>query len=232
MKNKLLLTFILLPTISFAQATSTTLTEEEVLSLWKPYVVKVTCVLLNKDGSKKSYSEGTGILGNYKKGIQVLSNRYIYNVKGYSANYCEVTIPTSKEVFKIDKKNWSINSQQERILFSIKQPSEHLKWLMSLPDYKKTQIDCKSKQILVGSDLAILGYPKGSDKSQASVIKGKVLSTSSSTSEYITSDIKMQEGLAGGVTISQSNNCYVGIATFAKKEDSTKSLILDVNKFK
>ena len=66
---------------------------EDVIQAWRPYVVRVTCVTLDSQGNKKSYSDGSGLLtSNITKGPYVVTNKHVFKVGDGSviADYCDI----------------------------------------------------------------------------------------------------------------------------------------------
>lgn len=216
----------LVPLVGFAQ--NKAITNEDIISVWKDYTVRVTCISLDENGLKKSYSDGSGFLIYTSKGISVLTNLHVLYTKGNKlSDYCNVYIPKTNETFKVLKKDRFSGKYQDRATLNIKIASRDLKELMRKS--KAVSVDCKEEQLVKDIDIAFIGFPIGSDKTKASSIKGKIVG---SEDDYIVSAINIVSGYSGGVAISLKDNCYIGIPTFAKKDDLSKSLILNVNKFK
>lgn len=216
----------LVPFVGFAQ--TKTPTEEEIVSTWKDYAVRVTCIKLDENGLKKSYSDGSGFLIYTSKGISVLTNLHVLYTKGNKlSDYCSVYVPKINETFKVLKKDRFSGKYQDRATLNIKDPSKTIKELMLKT--KVVSTDCKEDQLVKDTDIAFIGFPIGSDKTKASSVKGKIVGTED---DYIVSATNIVSGYSGGIAISLKDNCYIGIPTFAKKDDLSKSLILNVNKFK
>lgn len=232
MKTKLVISLIslllsLTPLGVFAQ--SKTLTEEDVLSIWKEYTVRVTCITLDEYGNKKSYSDGSGFLiDTPNRGISVLTNSHLlYTKNNKLSDYCNIYFPSSKETIKVTKKNRFSSKYQDRATLVIKEPTQSIKDLIVKASV--VEKDCSQKQMATSTSIAILGYPTGSDKTKVSVSKGSIVDYDK---EYIISSATVVSGYSGGIAISLKDNCYLGIPTFAKRDDLSKSLILNVNKFK
>jgi hypothetical protein len=71
---------------------------EDVVKEWRPYTVRVTCITLDANGNKKSYSDGSGFLAyDPARGPSVITNKHVFYVKdGVSTNYCDVYFPENK----------------------------------------------------------------------------------------------------------------------------------------
>lgn len=227
----ILFAFTVTTTFVSANSTSTTasLTEDEIINIWKPYIVRVTCITLDEYGNKKSYSDGSGLLSKTAKGLpMVLTNKHVLFTKNKKlSDYCNVYLPTTKEVIKVTSKDRTGSKTKDIANLAIKEPTESVTNL--LKNDKQISKDCKNVKLDSSEKIAVLGYPIGSNKSEVSVVKGFV--TGYEDYFYISS-ATIVSGYSGGVAISLKDNCYLGIPTYAKGDDISKSLILDVNKMK
>lgn len=202
---------------------------EDVIKAWRPYVVRVTCITLDSQGNKKSYSDGSGFLSKgVTKAVIVLTNKHVlYTTNGASSDYCDVYFPESKEVVKVEKTDRSFSSKgYDMAALTIKQPSEYVSNLI-----KNNQItgkDCKTTNPESTDDIVIMGYPIGKPKDDISYSQGKIVGYNE---RFFISTATMVSGYSGGVAVSLKDNCYLGIPTYAQKDDLSKSLILDSNKF-
>lgn len=202
---------------------------EEVIKEWRPYVVRVTCITLDSNGNKKSYSDGSGFLAyDPAKGPSVITNRHVFKIKdGTYTDYCDVYFPESKEVVKVDKKDRSVSSKgYDRGNLVITQPSEYVSNLAKNPI--AISRDCKNAKPDSTEDIVIMGYPMGKPKDDISYAQGKIVGYQD---KYFVSTATIVSGYSGGVAVSLKDNCYLGIPTYAQKDDLSKSLILDINKF-
>ncbi len=225
--------FALILGTSFTSANSTstpvTLTEDEIINIWKPYTVRVTCITLDEYGNKKSYSDGSGLLSRSSKGTPlVVTNKHVLFTKNKKlSDYCNVYFPTTKEVIKVTSRDRTGSKTKDIANLIIKKPTDSVTNL--LKNDKLISKDCKNVKLDSSEKIAILGYPLGSNKSEVSVIKGTI----TNYEEYFyVSNATIVSGYSGGVAISLKDNCYLGIPTYVKKDDLSKSLILDVNKMK
>lgn len=242
--KKIILTFLLIFGCILgsanAQATTTNLTEYELLNIWRQYSVRVKCyAFYDSTKYKGSYSDESGLLTKTPEGKFIVTTpKYVFYPKDIYSDYCEVIIPGNNEKIKIEKRDRKFSSKQERAGLLVHEPSEYLKWLMGLPNFKNTEKNCSSKQITNGTNIAILGYPKDSDKNQPTIARGKILlpiasSTSPVLKDYISTDIKMKYGYSGGIAVSLDNNCYLGIVSYSlKNEKNENAIVLNINKFK
>ncbi|MDQ5883413.1 MAG: serine protease Do [Patescibacteria group bacterium] len=202
---------------------------EDVVKDWRPYVVRVTCITLDSNGNKKSYSDGSGFLSKgINRGTVVLTNRHVLYVKdGVSSDYCNIYFPESKEVVRVEKKDRSISGKDhDMAVLVINQPSEYVSNLIK--NNQATSKDCKTANTDSVDDILIMGYPIGKPKDDISYVQGKI---SGYQEDYFISTATIVSGYSGGVAVSLKDNCYLGIPTYAKKDDLSKSLILDINKF-
>lgn len=205
-----------------------TYTTQDIIKTWRPYVVRVTCIFLDANGSKKSYSDGSGLLSNNpSKGSIIVTNKHVFSPANMaSSDYCEVYFPESKEVVKVDKKDRFVNGKGYDLgALVITQPSSYVSELT------KAQLtntkDCPANQDST-DNIIIVGYPKGSSKEDISYKEGQLVGY---RNPYFISSATVVEGYSGGIAVSLKDNCFVGTVSAAYKEDMTKSLILDVNKF-
>jgi hypothetical protein len=202
---------------------------EDVIQAWRPYVVRVTCITLDTQGNKKSYSDGSGLLSKgVTKGIIVLTNKHVlYTTGGASSDYCDVYFPESKEVVKVEKADRSFSSKgYDMAALTINQPSEYISNLVK--NNQTTGKDCKTANSESTDDIVIMGYPMGKPKDDISHSQGKIVGYNE---RFFISTATMISGYSGGVAVSLKDNCYLGIPTYAQKDDLSKSLILDSNKF-
>jgi hypothetical protein len=202
---------------------------EDVVKAWRPYTVRVTCITLDSNGNKKSYSDGSGFLAyDPTKGPSVITNKHVFYVKdGISSNYCDVYFPESKEVVKVEKKDRYVSSKgYDKGTLVITQPSEYISNLAKNPI--AISKDCKNAKPDSTDDIVILGYPMGKPKDDISYAQGKIVGYQD---RYFVSTATIVSGYSGGVAVSLKDNCYLGIPTYAQKDDLSKSLILDINKF-
>jgi hypothetical protein len=202
---------------------------EDVVKEWRPYVVRVTCIVLDSNGNKKSYSDGSGFLTfNSAKGPTIFTNRHVFNLPdGTATNYCDVYFPDSKEVIRVDKNDRYISSKgYDKGSLLITQPSEYVSTLSK--NTRFTVNDCIKANQDSTDDIVIMGYPMGKPKDDISYSQGKIVGYKD---RYFISTTTIISGYSGGVTVSLKDNCYLGIPTYSQKEDSSKSLILDINKF-
>jgi hypothetical protein len=202
---------------------------EDVIKEWRPYVVRVTCITIDSNGNKKSYSDGSGFLAyDPVKGPSVITNKHVFYVKdGISSNYCDIYFPESKEVVKVEKKDRYVSSKgYDKGTLVITQPSEYISNLVK--NSITTSRDCKATKPESTDDIVILGYPMGKPKDDISYAKGKIVGYQD---RYFVSTATIVSGYSGGVAVSLKDNCYLGIPTYSQKDDLSKSLILDINKF-
>ncbi len=202
---------------------------EDVVKAWRPYTVRVTCIALDSSGNKKSYSDGSGFLTvDPNRGPTVFTNKHVFYVKdGILSDYCDVYFPESKETIKVEKKNRFVSGKgQDRGALVITQPSEYISNLVK--NKKITQNDCLRANPESTDDIVIMGYPMGKPKDDISYVQGKIVGYKDN---YFISTATIISGYSGGVAVSLKDNCYLGIPTYAQKDDLSKSLILDINKF-
>lgn len=202
---------------------------EDVVKAWRPYTVRVTCITLDSNGNKKSYSDGSGFLAyDPAKGPSVITNRHVFKIKdGTYTDYCNVYFPENKEVVKVEKKDRYVSSKgYDRGTLVITQPSEYISNLAKNPI--AISKDCKSTKPDSTDDIVILGYPIGKPKDDISYAQGKIVGYQD---RYFVSTATIVSGYSGGVAVSLKDNCYLGIPTYSQKDDLSKSLILDINKF-
>jgi hypothetical protein len=201
---------------------------QNVLNMWRPYVVRVTCIILDEHGNKKSFSDGSGFLSNDPKGALIITNKHVFSPHNNSVtDYCDVYFPESKETVRIEKKDRYTNSKGHDLgALVVTNPSNHVSHL--LRNDSTTSRNCIAVKPDSDDDLVIIGYPKGSSKTDISYEQGKL---SGYIGSYFISTAKVTEGYSGGIAVSLKNNCFLGITSAAYKEDLTKSLILDVNQF-
>lgn len=202
---------------------------EDVVKAWRPYVVRVTCIVLDSNGNKKSYSDGSGFLTfNPAKGPTIFTNKHVFSLPdGTATNYCDVYFPDSKEVVRVDKKDRYISSKgYDKGSLVITQPSEYVSTLSK--NTRFTINDCIKANQDSTDDIVIMGYPMGKAKDDISYSSGKIVGYND---HFFISTATLANGYSGGVAVSLKDNCYLGIPTYSQKEDSSKSLILDINKF-
>lgn len=202
---------------------------EDVVKEWRPHVVRVTCITLDSTGNKKSYSDGSGFLAyDPARGPTVITNKHVFYVKdGISSDYCDIYFPESKEVVKVEKKDRYVSSKgHDRGNLVITQPSEYVSNLAKNPI--AISRDCKNAKPDSTDDIVIMGYPIGRPKYDISYSQGKIVGYQE---KYFVSTATIVSGYSGGVAVSLKDNCYLGIPTYAKGDDLSKSLILDINKF-
>lgn len=226
--------FSLLTNSVFASTTSATstpkkLTDDEIINIWKPYTVRVTCISLDSKGDRKSYSDGSGLLSKSLKGVPVVvTNKHVLYTKNNTlSSYCNIYLPVTKETIKVLKKDYFTSKDKDIANLAIRKPTESITSL--LKNDKEVSENCKNIKFDSTENIAILGHPTGSNKLDISVTKGVV--TGYEEYFYISS-ASVVTGYSGGVAISLRDNCYLGIPTYAKRDDLSKSLILDVNKMK
>ena len=202
---------------------------EDVVKAWRPYTVRVTCITLDSNGNKKSYSDGSGFLTiDPSKGPTIFTNKHVfYTTNGASSDYCDIYFPESKEVVKVEKKDRYVSSKgYDRGTLVITQPSEYVSNLVK--NKKITVNDCIRANAESTDDIVIMGYPMGKPKDDISYAQGKI---DGYQDKYFVSTATIVSGYSGGVAVSLKDNCYLGIPTYSQKDDLSKSLILDINKF-
>lgn len=202
---------------------------EDVVKAWRPYTVRVTCITLDSNGNKKSYSDGSGFLTvDPAKGPTVFTNKHVfYTTNRASSDYCDVYFPESKEVVKVEKKDRYVSSKgYDRGTLVITQPSEYISTLVKNKNI--TVNDCVRANTESTDDIVIMGYPMGKPKDDISYAQGKIVGYQD---RYFVSTATIVSGYSGGVAVSLKDNCYLGIPTYSQKDDLSKSLILDINKF-
>lgn len=202
---------------------------EDVVKEWRPYTVRVTCITLYANGNKKSYSDGSGFLAyDPARGPSVITNKHVFYAKdGVSNNYCDIYFPENKEVVKVEKKDRFVSSKgYDRGTLVITQPSEYVSNIAKNPI--AISKDCKNTKPDSTDDIVILGYPIGKPKDDISYAQGKIVGYQD---KYFVSTATIVSGYSGGVAVSLKDNCYLGIPTYSQKDDLSKSLILDINKF-
>jgi hypothetical protein len=213
----------------FVEAVKENYKLEDVVKAWRPYVVRVTCIILDSNGNKKSYSDGSGFLTfNPAKGPTIFTNKHVFSLPdGTATNYCDVYFPDSKEVVRVDKKDRYISSKgYDKGSLLITQPSEYVSTLSK--NTRFTINDCIKANQDSTDDIVIMGYPIGKPKDDISYSQGKIVGYND---HFFISTATLVNGYSGGVAVSLKDNCYLGIPTYSQKEDSSKSLILDINKF-
>lgn len=202
---------------------------EDVVKKWRPYVVRVTCIMLNSQGEKSKYSDGSGFLVNIpSKGPSILTNSHVFSASGkISTNYCDIQFPDNSEVLRVERKDRYFSKEgYDKGILVISQPSEYVTNLID--NAKRTLRDCIYTKPESTDDIVIFGYPKDKPKNDISVSQGKIVGY---MGNFFITSATMVEGYSGGVAVSLKDNCYLGIPTYQMKDDPTKSLILDVNKF-
>lgn len=202
---------------------------EDVVKAWRPYTVRVTCITLDSNGNKKSYSDGSGFLTvDPSKGPTIFTNKHVfYTTNGASSDYCDIYFPENKEVVKVEKKDRYVSSKgYDRGTLVITQPSEYVSNLVK--NKKITVNDCIRANAESIDDIVIMGYPMGKPKDDISYAQGKIVGYQD---KYFVSTATIVSGYSGGVALSLKDNCYLGIPTYSQKDDLSKSLILDINKF-
>lgn len=216
------------PQIIEEKKPAVTYTTQDIVKTWRPYVVRVTCIFLDANGNKKSYSDGSGLLSNNpSKDSIVVTNKHVFSPANMaSSDYCEVYFPESKEVVKVEKKDRFVNGKGYDLgALVITQPS---KYISELTKKQLTETkDCSLSSEATDS-IVIIGYPKGASKEDVSYKEGQLVGY---RDPYFISSATVAEGYSGGIAVSLKDNCFVGTVSAAYKEDLTKSLILDVNKF-
>jgi hypothetical protein len=200
---------------------------EDVVKEWRPNTVRATCITLDAQGNKKSYSDGSGLLTiDSSKNIFILTNKHVTLVKGSWFNYCDVYFPSNKETYRVEKGEMAISADGKDLArLKILRPTESIKEIIN---NSKNKRDCKNTTPESTDDIVIMGYPMGKSKDDISYATGKIVGYQDN---YFVSDATIISGYSGGVAVSLKDNCFLGTPTYSKKDDSTKSLILDANKF-
>lgn len=199
---------------------------EDVIKEWRPNTVRVTCITLDTQGNKKSYSDGSGLLTmDLSKNIFVLTNKHVFYINGHLSDYCDVYLPGNGEVYKVEKTERSTSSLGKDLArLKILIPTEYIKEVIENSSKKR---DCKNKTVDSTDDIVIMGYPQGKPKNDISYTTGKIVGY---LDDYFISSATLTNGYSGGVAVSLKDNCFLGTSTSSKKDDLTKSLILDINK--
>lgn len=199
---------------------------EDIVKEWRPNTVRVTCITLDAQGNKKSYSDGSGLLTmDLSKNIFVLTNKHVFYINGHLSDYCDIYFPGNGEVYKVEKTERSVSSiGKDLARLKILRPTEYIKEVIQNSSKKR---DCKNKTVDSTDDIVIIGYPQGKPKNDISYNTGKIVGY---LDDYFISTATMISGYSGGVAVSLKDNCFLGTPTFQKKDDLTKSLILDINK--
>lgn len=200
---------------------------EDVVKVWRPNTVRVTCITLDAQGNKKSYSDGSGLLTmDASKNIFVLTNKHVFYVNGALSAYCDVYFPENEEIYKVEKTERAVSSDKKDLArLKILRPTEYIKEVIKNSGTKR---DCQNTNPNSTDDLVILGYPQGKSKNDISYTTGKIVGY---LDPYFISSATIINGYSGGVAVSLKDNCFLGTPTYAQKDDLSKSLILDINKF-
>lgn len=200
---------------------------EDVIKEWRPNTVRVTCITLDTEGNKKSYSDGSGLLTmDSSKNIFVLTNKHVFFVKGALSDYCDIYFPVNGEIYKVEKTERATSADGKDLArLKILRPTEYIREVIRDSSKKR---DCKNTTPNSTDDLVILGYPQGKPKSDISYATGKIVGY---LDNYFISSATITNGYSGGVAVSLKDNCLLGTPSASKKDDLTKSLILDINRF-
>jgi len=105
-------------------------------------------------------------------------------------------------------------------------PSQYVSNLFNEMNNGKGEKSCTS--VKAGDNIVLLGYPKNKPKDIVSYSSGKILSYES---PYYVSSATGISGYSGGIAVSLQEDCNIGIPTYQKSGDITKSLILDAFKY-
>lgn len=200
---------------------------EDVIKEWRPNTVRVTCITLDDQGNKKSYSDGSGLLTmDSSKNIFVLTNKHVFFVKGALSDYCDIYFPVNGEIYKVEKTERATSTDGKDLArLKILRPTEYIREVIRDSSKKR---DCKNTTPNSTDDLVILGYPQGKPKNDISYATGKIVGY---LDNYFISSATITNGYSGGVAVSLKDNCLLGTPSASKKDDLTKSLILDINRF-
>ena len=190
-----------------------------IIQQWRPKIAYIACEWRYADTNEVSLrASGSGILINMtdsKDGpmMVVLTNKHVlFNEDKYTPRTCDISLPGMGSVFHVI---------DEGSFYAFRKSSAGLDWglvrLQFPNDYMKSLVVspisiCK-ETALVGDEIVVLGYPGIGSQTDITATEGII--SGRDINYYITS-AKIEHGNSGGVAISQKNNCYLGIPTFAQ----------------
>lgn len=189
---------------------------------WRPLVAYVSCEWTYADSDEVyARASGSGILINFtdsREGpmLVVLTNKHVlFDQDKYTPHLCDISLPGMGSPFRVI---------DEGEFYAFRKSSYGLDWGLIRFQYPNSYMQslvakgisiCK-EGAQVGDKIVVLGYPGIGSKSDITATEGII---SGRDGNYYITSAKIEHGNSGGVAISQKNNCYLGIPTFAISGD-------------
>ncbi len=191
---------------------------KQVVDKWKKIIGKIQCKK-DDDDSQGSIIIFSALLQQNKSGL--LTNYHVIESDKYSGEMDKCNINFTEGNLKLDniflKDNFEKIDKLDAVLINEDLP---------VPVPFKYNI-CK-KDLALGSNILIIGYPKVGAQNSITVTEGII--SGYEDGYYITS-AKIGRGNSGGAAISVDNDCYMGIPTLVMKgKVANLGRILDIRK--
>jgi len=176
---------------------------------WRSIIAYVECDFYYK-GTDIKYltAAGSGVLNkrDYKGYPILITNRHVVvDQEKYSPKVCRIKLPDRKDIISVPTEN---------ILESSKGYDVAKIWIGYHPysgDYYS--FDICTETPFIGEEIIILGYPAIGSSVGITATEGII---SGYDGDYYITSAKVEHGNSGGAAILVSENCYLGIPTFAQ----------------
>jgi len=194
--------------LSTLQNKPKTNTSSDAVNSWKNSVFKVDCKF-SPDNSAKEYEQsGSGIGFNLNNSAVFITNKHVLTRKDGDAELRECRISQNgREIFTLPISKTVIDTELDLAFNLWSSPQS---FLSKAP---VNNIVCSSETVIQGESIVILGYPITGVKNSATVTEGIIAGFEP---EYYVTSAKIEQGNSGGAAILTSQNCILGLPTFAR----------------
>lgn len=195
-------------------------TKANASDFWSQYTVKISC-----NFADELISEGSGLLVD----DGVITNAHVFtteiNGELYGPDYCTIssTKLSGSVSVDFDPNDYLLVDNVDFGEILISNPTSQMRGLMDDGVLGKM---CDPKNVSIGDEMIVLGYPYTGSSQSITVTDGIV--SGFEDNFYVTST-KIDHGNSGGVSVLVKDNCYLGVPTFARSgEFESLGRILDV----
>jgi hypothetical protein len=190
----------------------------DIVKEWSPRVGQILCSWWPMD-KPSTFSVASGFIMELNNEPAVLTNKHVILNNNSSPDLCTVKFFSTNNVISGSPTNSNENSTA---LYA----TDGTDWGFFVPYNAITSKEIKNlakksfsvcskdypNDILVGDNIAVIGYPAIGSQTSVTVTKGIISAIDNS---YYITDAKIDHGNSGGIAILLKHNCYLGISSAA-----------------
>lgn len=181
-----------------------------IITEWRPKIAHVVCEWDYSDGSKTvAAGSGTAMI---EENVYVVTNKHVLtDEQGYPASSCIISLPGhAQEYFSKSSSILLARNSVDMGTIGIVNPDEYIKSIAVVGN-KYNSKWCQEKSQL-GEGIVILGYPGIGSQNDITATEGII---SGYDGDYYITSAKIEHGNSGGIALSVTKDCYIGIPSYA-----------------